>query len=67
MLGLLSGTPRTAAIEGGRNLGTYLPARRGGSPAASQDNVTKQTCSEFIGDMLSRQQERPESEGRCPG
>lgn len=33
-------------MEGGRNFGTYLPARRGGSPAGeTKDSVTKQPLS----------------------
>lgn len=30
---LESGVAIAAAMEGGKNFGTYLPARRGGSPA----------------------------------
>lgn len=33
MLGLASEGVIAAAMEGGRNFGTYLPVRRGGSPA----------------------------------
>ena len=30
-------------MEGGRNLGTYLPARRGGSPAEESGQYDKTT------------------------
>ncbi len=36
-LGLESGVASTAAMEGGKNFGTYLPARLGGSPEGTTE------------------------------
>ena len=61
--GLDSGVASAAAMEGGRNFGTYLPARRGGSPA----NRLAVSSSEHDKQFFLCCRLAPESESRCPG